>query len=216
MMISDYPFLPSILAGLEQFSNKRVLIGIVGPPASGKSYLVKKIVLEVNQDLGEDVATYFSMDGYHYHNDFLHERGMYVHKGAHFTFDAEGFIQKLVEIKEFDGAVNSPIYDRSLHNPTPDGDLIKETHRMVFVEGNYLMTTIYPWIIIKYLLDYSVFLEVELQVQIDRLMMRHMASGKSRQEAADKIARTDLPNSALILESKQRTDYVLKPQANFR
>ena len=83
------------------------------------------------------------MDGFHLYNDDLHSKGIYDHKGAHFTFDVKKFILKLMEIKESSGDILCPIYDRQgIDNRIEDAHPIKANHRMVIVDGNYLLLSI--------------------------------------------------------------------------
>lgn len=214
-MNTAFPFLPAILEQFSQTtSEQRFLVGIVGAPASGKSYLAERLPYIVNQEMGKEIASSLAMDGYHLYNKELYARGMYPHKGSHFTFDVQSFIEKLIELKESSQEVSCPIYDRRLHDPTAAGHRILTSHRMVFVEGNYLLSSVFPWSAIKYLLDVSVFVEVDPTVQFQRLVDRHMRSGNSRAEAEAKAHRTDLPNSDLIRQDKDRADFVHVPEAN--
>ena len=86
---------------------------------------------------------------------------------------------------------------------------------MVFVEGNYLLTRVFPWLTIRHLLDYCVFVEVDRDIQWDRLIKRHTSTGKDPEEAQQKVMRTDLPNSDLIREDMDRADFVYRPTVNF-
>lgn len=208
-MKNEFPFLKALLKKDKQTNSRhRFLVGIIGPPASGKSTLAEKLPGVINQQLGQKVATHFNMDGYHFHNDQLFKKGIHPHKGAHFTFDVQAFIEKLVEIKEVHQDVLCPIYDRSLHNPTPDAHTIKATDRIVIVEGNYLLLSVFPWIGIRFILNYSIFLTIDESTQFQRLMDRHTSTGKTAPEAEAKIYRTDLPNSTLILKDIDRADFV--------
>ncbi len=128
------------------------MVGIVGVPGSGKSTLTERLPAALDKNLGVEVSTQFNLDGYHYYNDELQKRGIYPDKGAHFTFDGNKFIKKLVEIRENQGDIFCPLYDRQLHNPIPDAHVIARAHRIVFVEGNYLLLTIHPWVDIKAIL----------------------------------------------------------------
>jgi pantothenate kinase len=214
-MNDTYPFLiPLLKKYARSESPHRFLVGIVGPPASGKSFLAELLAGKINEQIGENIATYFNMDGYHLFNSELHRRGIHPHKGCIFTFDVEKFTEKLVEIKESPAEVFCSIYDRSLHDPTPDGHLIGAQHRVVFVEGNYLLSRVFPWTGLRFMFDYSIFLEVDPEIQFQRLLERHISSGKSPAEAENKAIRTDLPNSALIRRDKDRADFVFWPQAN--
>ena len=154
------------------------------------------------------------MDGYHFYDADLRKKGLHPHKGAHFTFDVQRFIEKLVEIKESPSMVSCPIFDRSIEDPVEDVNQILPSHRMVFVEGNYLLSRMYPWITIKHILDTSVFVQVDPKIQLQRLVARHQRGGKSRKEAEDKAYRTDLPNSELILRDQDRAEFEVFPEAN--
>lgn len=215
-MIEKYPFLEQVIARFQRKESPyRFLLGIVGAPASGKSTLAELLPPIINSEMGVEVATHFNMDGYHRFNAALKERAIFPYKGSHFTFDVEGFMAKLVEIKEADRTVKCPIYDRKVKDPTPDAHTILRGHRMVVVEGNYLLLDIHPWRAIRHLLDFCIYLEVEENIQIQRLLKRHIKGGKSRAQAMDKVKITDLPNAALIERDRHRADVVYRPPGNF-
>ena len=216
MQIKDQVFFREILNRYQNYSSShRFLIAVVGSPGSGKSYLAERLPSELNELLDRSVATSFAMDAYHLHNDILQAQGILPHKGCHFTFDVEAFSKILLDIKEKLLNINCPIYDRSLHNPTPNAKIISASHRIVVVEGNYLLLDIHPWQLLKHLFNYTIFIEVDDLIQYERLLARHTASGKSKKEAVAKISRTDLPNGKLIERSKHRADQILRPLANF-
>lgn len=209
------PFLKAILDKFQQVSpNQRFLIGLAGPPASGKSWWAERLAQLVNEHLGEKIATSFAMDAYHLYDEDLHQKGLYPFKGSHFTFDVAAFITKLIEIREAEGAVKCPIFDRSIDEPVQDKKVILANHRMVFVEGNYLLSRVFPWNAIRYLLDYSVFIEVDEEVQFKRLMERHLAIGRDEAEARAKIQRTDWVNSLEIRRDKDRAGCTFLPLPN--
>lgn len=215
-MKHTYPFVSNILNDYRTGSwQYRYLVGVVGPPASGKSTLAAELPALINTALGPEVATHFSMDAYHYPNAFLHQKGIYPHKGCHFTFDVQRFLAKLIEIKEQPGTVSCPIYDRSRgHDPIPDEHCIEAHHRLVVVEGNYLLLRIHPWIAIRHLLEYCLYIEVDPAVQFPRLLERHLKSGRTEEDARAKIIRTDLPNAELIARHKDRANFVWRPEWN--
>jgi len=62
---------------------------------------------------------------------------------------------------------------------------------------------------------YSIFVEVDEKIQFERLIGRHIKSGKSKEEAIIKVNHTDLPNSELISKSQDRVDYTFRPDYNF-
>lgn len=212
-----YPFLSEILEKFDMDnSDQRFLVGIAGAPASGKSTLAEIIAKTINNQFDHEIATKLNMDGYHYYNVDLLDKGIFDHKGAHFTFNAEKFILKLIETKEVNRDVKCPIYDRKgTDNPIENAHAITSNHRIVIVEGNYLLLSIYPWVTIRQVLDYAIFLEVDPDIQFKRLLKRHTSGGRNETEAKQKIEFTDLPNGELIIEDRHRADYIFKPNTNF-
>ena len=71
---------------------KRILIGIVGPPCSGKS----TFSLEFNNFLirknKKEYSKVVPMDGFHFDNIILKKRNLLARKGDPITFDVNGFI----------------------------------------------------------------------------------------------------------------------------
>lgn len=68
-------------------SDERVLFGITGPPAAGKSTLARALVDHVGE-----AARLVGMDGFHLAQARLAELGRLSRKGAPDTFDAVGFV----------------------------------------------------------------------------------------------------------------------------
>lgn len=214
--MEDLPFLSEILSRFKKRNeNRRFLIALVGPPAAGKSHLASILPGIIDHALNASVTSTFAMDAYHMTNQALVAQGIHPHKGCHFTFDVKTFSEKLVEIKENPGEISCPIYNRSLGDPTPDAKTIGVSDKIILVEGNYLLLDIWPWNTLRYLFEYSIFIEVDQALQFQRLLKRHQASGKTIQEAEHKIHRTDFPNAELIRRYQHRADYVFRPESNF-
>ena len=92
------------------------------------------------------------MDGYHYTRKKLAEvaetlgggddnddgtKGM-SRRGAPWTFDAAALARDLGQAKR-SGRASLPEYDRSLSDPVDDAVAVEESHRIILVEGNYLI-----------------------------------------------------------------------------
>lgn len=214
-MAEKLSFLSTVLDKYSQMKETgRLLVGIAGPPASGKSYWAERLPNLVNERLGGEVATHFAMDGYHFYDKDLHRKGTYPYKGSHFTFDVQAFIEKLIEIKELMGEVKCPIFDRSIDEPVQGRQVISAHHKIVFVEGNYLLSKVYPWCTIKYLLCYSIYIKVDPDIQFKRLMDRHKSLGKNENEALEKIHRTDWLNTLEIEKDMDRANHIFIPNSN--
>lgn len=68
----------------------RVVTALAGPPGAGKSTAAEALADALNQ-LSAGVAAVFPMDGFHYDDAVLDQRGWRARKGAPHTFDVSGF-----------------------------------------------------------------------------------------------------------------------------
>lgn len=209
------PFLQPVIDVFSRREPDRCIIGIVGPPASGKSTVTDQLVSQLNR-WRDGVATQLRMDAYHRTNQDLRDRGTFLWKGCHFTFDGHAYLAKLKEVIESTTAVLCPIYDRSKGvDAIPDAHTILSEHRIVVTEGNYLLADIDPWREIRTLMDYVVFIDVDNAVQKVRLLERHQLAGRTEREAIAKANSTDLPNTVFIRQSLAGVDFTYRPDANF-
>ena len=86
---------------------ERMIIGIAGPPASGKSTLSEKLVEVL------EASVLVPMDGFHKDNSELDELGLRHRKGAPNTFDASGFVELVKDIREGKLPRRIPEFDRN-------------------------------------------------------------------------------------------------------
>ena len=121
-------------------SSGRFLLGVTGPPGSGKSTIAALIETAANEQRRGDFAVVAPMDGFHLSNDELAERGLLGVKGAPETFDVNGFVQA-VERMRADPATTIPWpgFDRSIEQTVPGAIAIRPSAKLVVVEGNYLL-----------------------------------------------------------------------------
>lgn len=191
-------------------AHRRYMLGIAGIPAAGKSTLAGWLLDAVNARAGGEVAALLPMDGFHLPNDALERRGIRHLKGVPDTFDPAGFVRLLARARDqTDQDIPCPIYDRDLHAPVADALLVKPSHRIVITEGNYLLYELPPWDQIAGLLDEVWFVSASVEQVRPRLIARHMAGGRTRDEAIRKMESTDLPNAALVEGTKHRAHRVL-------
>jgi pantothenate kinase len=191
-------------------SGRRYMLGITGIPAAGKSTLAALLVGAINAKSGADSAGLLPMDGFHLPNDLLEARGIRHLKGIPATFDAAGFVKLLSAARDRgDQNILCPAYDRRLHAPVADALVVSASHRVVITEGNYLLYDSPPWSDVVTLLDEVWFLSAPMELAIRRLTDRHVAGGRTREEARSKIESTDLPNAALVERTRPRADRIL-------
>ncbi|SDL09475.1 Phosphoribulokinase / Uridine kinase family protein [Nocardioides sp. YR527] len=193
----------------QQISEKtgnRFVLGIVGPPGAGKSTLAERLRDVLNED--GRVAVVAPMDGFHRSNAELDSMGARARKGEPDTFDAEGYVAALRQVREQRRRVEWPTFSRVTDEPVPGGVVI-DGEPIVITEGNYLLLDEGPWQDVRGLLDEAWFVDVPDEILVPRLLERFLAGGRSPEEAEAKIAQSDLRNAALVRATRDRADLVL-------
>lgn len=182
------------------------MIGIVGSPGVGKSTAAALLV----DGLGADAVT-LPMDGFHLANAELHRLGRSERKGAPDTFDVDGFVAVLSRLRAGTGrTVYAPRFHREIEESIAADVAIAATTRIVIVEGNYLLLDSGGWEQVRPLLDTCWYLGATSDVdRVARLTARHVAHGRSPQEAATWVERSDERNARLIEQTCVRADLVI-------
>ena len=132
------PSVDEIASLLGQKAGKalRFMVGIAGPPGSGKSTIAAAL-REALIAKGES-AVVVPMDGFHFDDAVLNARGHRLRKGAPFTFDVLGFEVLLKRIKAREPDIAIPVFDRTLELSRAAADIVDDGAKFVLVEGNYL------------------------------------------------------------------------------
>lgn len=192
-------------------SQSKLVVGIAGPPASGKSTLAEAVVAHLNKASGEasDIAILVPMDGYHLDNGLLKKRGLLARKGAPETFNATGFCNDVAQIKTASSDAYFPCFDRSRDIAIANAICVPPEVKVVVVEGNYLLLKNKPWIGLKDLFAVTVFLSPGLEVLKGRLQRRWIDHGLSVDLANERTMENDLPNAELVLQQSAFADIVL-------
>lgn len=199
-----------VIAGYRNRGNRRFLLGITGTPAAGKSTLAANLTRAINRQVASEIAVVVPMDGFHYHNDILEQKKLLPLKGIPETFDGAGFVALVKRLAgEPEAVIDCPAYDRRLHNPVPDGIRVAAAHKIIIIEGNYLLLDRAPWCELGGLLHETWFIDTPPEVTRGRLIRRHSRSGRTEAEAVRKIESTDRPNAVLIRQSRSRADKVI-------
>jgi pantothenate kinase len=198
-------------AGLAEPGKPRFLLGITGPPAAGKSTFATVLGEAINELVGWTAAVAVSMDGFHLPNAILESRGLRAIKGMPVTFDAVAFLALLMQLRQDPpNSVWCPIFDRTLDEAVAHSLEVPAWARIIIVEGNYLLLDDPPWNQVRPLFDQIWYLDVPMNVMIQRLLERHIAGGRTEREAMDKIVGTDLENARLIARTRAFADRILR------
>ena len=184
---------------------KRSITAIAGPPGSGKSTLSARIVKFLNKKK-PNTAAVFSIDGYHFDNLILNERGMIQHKGAPNTFDVGGIeimLNRLLSNEEKDIAI--PIFDRNIDISRNSAFIISQSIKHIIFEGNYLLLNEEPWKGLSRYIDRSVFLETSSKTLKKRLKKRWDFMSPDNRKI--KLEKNDYPNINIVLKKSAKADY---------
>ena len=208
-------YLP-VAGRLEQLppTSLRRMIAIAGPPGSGKSSFTAILTAVINARAGAEIAVAVGQDGWHYSNAYLDSHttefeGRLVAlrsiKGRPETFDMAGFAHALNRMRT-EPEVRFPIYSRLTHEPAADAGWVHATHRMVLVEGNYLLLDSLPWAALHKIFDYTIFLALDRAQLILGLRERHARGGKDPGAIHRQLERVDLPDIDLVLKHSVPAD----------
>ena len=195
-----------LVAGIRA-AERRVLVGLTGPPGSGKSSLAAHLAGSLCPS-----PPVVPMDGFHMAQAVIDQKGLGDSKGAPETFDSWGFVSLVERLASAagDGVVYAPKFDRSIEEPIAGAIPVRPADGLVIVEGNYLLLDESPWTQMRSALDLCVYLEVEDAIRIRRLVDRHVRYGRPRHEAGHFVHSSDEKNARLIKATRNRADFIVR------
>ena len=186
-----------------------------GAPGSGKSTLAELVASSLRSRGVRSTA--LGMDGYHLTRAQLDASedpaAMHQRRGAHWTFDARGFVDAARRLKPAAGReLRWPGFDHGVGDPEPDKLCVEADCEVVIVEGNYLLLDEPVWAE----LGEDVFIErwfvrVDVDEAMRRVCARHIETGKSAVVAAARTGAggSDRLNAELINSARVEPDVVV-------
>lgn len=203
----------------------KYIVGLAGPPGSGKTTLASEVVQRLNklwlqkassldsQVKPLNVATALPMDGFHLYRSQLDAmedpEEAHARRGAPWTFNPELLLTCLKTLRNR-GSVSAPSFDHGVGDPVEDGIFVSLEHKVVIVEGNYLFLEDGTWKEISALFDEKWFIDIDIDKAMQRVVERHILTGKPPDVAKWRIEYNDRPNAELIMKSKRKADLVIR------
>ncbi|RWE94747.1 nucleoside triphosphate hydrolase [Mesorhizobium sp.] len=188
---------------------RRFVVAIAGPPGAGKSTISARL----HELLPEGTAEIVPMDGFHYDDTVLEQRGLRARKGAPETFDFAGFETLLKRIRAAEPDIAIPVFDRSMELSRAAASIIAADTKFILVEGNYLLLDEEPWSRLAPLFDFSIFVDVPRAELERRLLERWHEHGRSDEDARAWIAFNDMPNIDRVLARRRPADLEIGEQS---
>ena len=151
------------------------------------------------------------MDAFHLGHEHLESVDLVHRKGAHYTFDAWGYVATIRRIVKQgpEETVYVPRFDRSIEDSIAAAVPVAASDRLVLTEGNYLLLDMEPWNQLRDMLSLTIYLDLEESVRLDRLIRRHVEFGKTQEHAARHVHESDQINAHLVAGSRHHADYVV-------
>ena len=107
---------------------------------------------------------------------------------------------------------NLPEITDKLHDHVQNFDGSKTD--IFVIEGNYLFIQSEPWVSAAKNFQYSIFVDLPDKILRERLFTRHQKGGFSMDLIKEKIENVDIPNAALIRETKSLANVIYIEDSN--
>ncbi|KAL1840958.1 hypothetical protein VTJ49DRAFT_7564 [Mycothermus thermophilus] len=207
--------------------DRRFLIAIAGIPGSGKTTLSQRLTAalnarhaasspDANANPSQPVAIFVPMDGFHLTRaqlDRMPDPALaHARRGAEWTFYGAGFARLVERLSEpAEGApptVSAPSFDHAVKDPKEDDIVVEGWHRIVVLEGNYILLSIPPWSSCIPHYSHKIFVRCPRPTARARLSARHLVAGIARtpEEADRRAVENDLPNGDEVLRLLKEED----------
>ncbi len=188
-------------------STHPLIIGISGPPGSGKSTIANHLRTMITS---HHPAIVVPMDGYHLYKKDLDSEG-FKRRGAHWTFDSRKFVEDIRSLKtNYIGSF--PSFDHHIGDPIENDITVSSSHRIIIIEGNYLYLSNPPWNELLNLFDIKVFIKCDINTIRERVIARHQSTGLTLEESTERVDTNDILNAIEINETIDKADLIIENQ----
>ncbi len=182
---------------------KTMVIGVAGGTGSGKTTITKHIVKE----MGDDVSVIYHDNYYRKHDELTYEERSQLNYDHPDSFDTELFVSHIKKLKAGE-AVESPIYDYTIHNRSKDTVTINPA-KVLIVEG----ILIFQNKDILDNLDVKIFVDTDADVRIIRRILRDVKSrGRTLESVTTQYLTTVKPMHEQFVEPSKRNADIVVPE----
>jgi pantothenate kinase len=191
---------------------QRIIVGMAGLPGSGKSTIATQLADAVNAQTSPGTMVALGMDGFHLTKaqlaQFADPVAALTRRGSPWTFDPQALGERLKDLRG-GVAVSWPGFEHGVGDPVPDAVQVEPSTRLVLIEGLYLLHTGHGWDLADQF-DERWFLDVPMDVAMNRLIARHMrANGHSREVAEARLAVNDRLNAEIVWPSRASAQWLV-------
>jgi putative kinase len=191
----------------------RYVVGLVGPTGSGKS-----VMASLFNDFASQLNPPFrfvsvGIDAYHFTNEYLNAHTidgavMKSFKGRYDTYDVAKLAKALTAFRA-GRSVKFPVYSRAAHDPVEDVIDVSVANVLLLVEGLWLLHESPQWEKVRSLIDHAIFMEARKDQARPAVIKRHVAGGRSADDAANYYDTVDADNFDLVMKTKDRADEII-------
>jgi Panthothenate kinase len=187
----------------------RIVAALAGAPGSGKTAAAARIAAHLRR-AEPGCCVVVPMDGFHYDDRILEDRGWRARKGAPHTFDAAGLAALLDRLRaNAEDEIAYPLFDRDLELSRAAAAIAPRSARVVLVEGNYLLLDAPPWSGLRSRFDLTAATRCPMAEIEARLRRRWRGYDLPEDEIARRVEENDLPNARRVLAESARPDLYL-------
>lgn len=196
---------------------ERTIVLLSAMSGAGKSVVASLIEQFANLLQGYPQVQSIGMDGWHLPNRviqarmFTDESGQVVplatRKGSPESFDVKALAREVESLARDSSPAQLPVYDRTSHEPAANAVTVGSP--IVLLEGNYLLLQGQGWEDVAKMACGTVWLDVPVELARRSIVERHVACGRTREEAEARWRGNDWPNAAAALRGRPHADAVI-------